>query len=164
PTPCSRFPASARCWRPSSERTNVMTRRLTGRGRSVTALLFGLTCVGCAVGPNYHRPDVAQPQEFRSQAAAASAESFAALARWDVFSDPALQSLINEALTNNNNLVVAAARIEQARGVLGVSRSQGLPQLNYDIVGGNQATFAPQQDSADAVEFSGTSAVLSAAW
>ena len=125
-----------------------------------------LTLSGCMVGPDYARPEVPQPGEFRSQIGSSDATSFADLPWWDVFNDPALESLITEALTNNTDLVVAAARIDQARALLGVSRSELYPQLDYEIEGGRQQTLLPDavDNSADTASFNSIGGLLNAAW
>jgi multidrug efflux system outer membrane protein len=145
--------------------TKVKTYRSTTRtGAALLALLGALSSAGCAVGPDYQRPDVAIAPEFRGQSGVQDAHSFADLAWWEVFRDEELQALIVEALNNNNDLDVAVARIDAARGLVGVARSQGLPQMDYEGLVGEEAAFVPLEDSAEAVEFSGASAVLRAAW
>ncbi len=92
-----------------------------------TAGLF----TGCAVGPNYHRPEVNAPEKFRSQKDA-SPESLASLPWWKVFKDPVLQDLIREGLENNYDLRIAITRIEQARARTIQARSEFFPQLGYN--------------------------------
>jgi multidrug efflux system outer membrane protein len=135
-----------------------------GASRLVIAALAVLSTGACVVGPDYQRPEVVQPGEFRAQIGPAEANSFADLPWWEVFNDPALQSLINEALANNNDLVVAAARIEQARALLGVSRSELYPQLGVQGTGGVEQTLVPEPRSVDTVTFTSLGGVLNAAW
>ena len=114
------------------------------------------------MGPNYQRPQIAQPGDFRFQINQSDASSFADLAWWDVFKDPALQALIGDALKNNTDLEVAAARIEQARELVGVARSQALPQVNYDAHGGIQKKPGDDQDIGGS--YSSAVGLLNAAW
>jgi multidrug efflux system outer membrane protein len=51
---------------------------------------------------------------------------------WEVFQDDALKALVEEALKNNFDLRVAAARVEQFRALYGVARSELVPQIGYD--------------------------------
>jgi outer membrane protein, multidrug efflux system len=97
---------------------------------------------GCALGPNYKRPPVNTPQNFRF-AAGQSTNSFADLPWWQVFKDPVLQDLIGLALTNNYDLKQAVARVEQARAQVTVARSPLFPQINYngDIARGRNASL-----------------------
>jgi len=86
---------------------------------------------GCSVGPNYRRPVVAAPETHRGQLEPAEAASFADQPWWEVFGDPVLQQLIDEALRSNLDLQAAAARVEQARNFVTVARSDVFPQIGY---------------------------------
>jgi outer membrane protein, multidrug efflux system len=86
---------------------------------------------GCAVGPNYQRPAIDSPAVFRDDNAATNV-SFADLAWWQVYQDTTLQALIREALTNNYDLRIALARVEQSRAVAQQARSQFVPSVNYN--------------------------------
>jgi len=131
-------------------------------GRAATALLCASLLSSCVMGPNYQRPEVTQPNDFRFQINPSDASSFADVAWWDVFRDPALQTLIGNALANNYDLQVAAARIEQARQLVGVARSQALPQLNYDSHGGINKKPGDDQDISGA--YTSAVGILNAAW
>lgn len=101
-----------------------------------TWLVLGMCCqvwlAGCALGPFYQRPPVVAPEAYRGQIGAPEALSFADLPWWEVFGDDALKGLIEEALRNNYDLRVAAARVEQARALVGVVRADLAPQIGYD--------------------------------
>jgi multidrug efflux system outer membrane protein len=86
---------------------------------------------GCAVGPNYKRPEVPLPVQFRApeQLSEREAASLADLKWFEVFHDEALQGLIRDALQHNYDLRDAVTRVEQARAQLGVTRSNQVPQL-----------------------------------
>jgi len=87
---------------------------------------------GCAVGPNYKRPTVNTPGDFRSAQTPAEQASLADLPWWVIFRDETLQKLITEALENNYDLRVAVTRVEQARQIAAQARSQFFPSINYD--------------------------------
>ena len=78
-------------------------------------LLAGLFA-GCAVGPNYKRPVINSPAAFRGEEQLHE-RPISELAWWKVYEDATLQALIREALTNNYDLRIAVARVEQARAV-----------------------------------------------
>jgi multidrug efflux system outer membrane protein len=86
---------------------------------------------GCTVGPNYQRPAVQIPQNFRAPdpLPPPQATSLADLKWWEVFRDEKLQEFIRAALTANYDLRVAVARVEEARANLSVTRSNQFPQL-----------------------------------
>ncbi len=94
-----------------------------------------LLLAGCAVGPNYKQPDAHAPDAFRSEASAHT-NSLGDLPWWQLFQDTNLQALIRTALTNNYDLRVAAARVEESRALLAQSRSQFYPQVTYQGASG----------------------------
>ncbi len=96
-------------------------------GLSTFVILFG----GCAVGPNYKRPAIESPGNYRF-AAGLTTNSLADLPWWQVFKDPALQDLIRTALTNNFDLKQAVARVEQARQQAVAARAPLFPQAGYN--------------------------------
>ena len=107
--------------------------------------LLCLLAFGCAVGPNYHRPDLHVPGAF-ADATNNAAPSFAELPWWRLFRDPALQELITEALTNNYDLRIAWTRMEQARALAAQNRAAFFPQLTYQGIaerGKNSANGIP---------------------
>jgi multidrug efflux system outer membrane protein len=104
-------------------------------------LVLGLVA-GCAVGPDYQRPKVDSPAQYRF-GHGATTNSLADLPWWQVFADPALQNLVRVALTNNYDLKQAAARVEQARYQAAAAKSQFFPQVNYggDVGRGKNALY-----------------------
>lgn len=107
-----------------------------------SALTLAAALAGCAVGPNYQRPAVDTPANYRF-AEGQTTNSIGDLPWWEVFQDPALQDLIRVALTNNYDLKQAAARVEQARQQVIAARSPLFPQIGYsgDIGRGKNALF-----------------------
>jgi multidrug efflux system outer membrane protein len=89
-----------------------------------------LPALGCAIGPDYRRPELPAPPAFRDRPAAA--ESLADLPWWEVFRDATLVALIQESLANNRDLAVAVANVETARYLAGVQRGELFPQLGYE--------------------------------
>jgi multidrug efflux system outer membrane protein len=88
---------------------------------------------GCAIGPNYKRPVVDAPGNFRFDTGQ-STNSLGDLPWWEVFKDPILLDLITTAVTNNYDLRQAVARVEQARNLAVVARAPLFPEIGY---GGN---------------------------
>ncbi|WP_263357292.1 efflux transporter outer membrane subunit [Acidicapsa ligni] len=93
--------------------------------------------VGCKVGPNYTRPTVDVPQTYRGalapDIATAPATTTSSLSdeQWSaIFQDAALQHLIQEALTNNLDLRIAAQRVLEAQAQVGIAHSQQLPSIS----------------------------------
>lgn len=102
--------------------------------RKLIAMATLLLVSGCKVGPNYQRPAVTVPPQYRGVApdlANQPAAASIAETQWGgVFQDEVLKGLILEALTNNYDLRIAATRILQAQANVGIVRSDQLPSLN----------------------------------
>jgi outer membrane protein, multidrug efflux system len=98
--------------------------------RALVMVVAGLLLSSCAVGPDYRRPDLKLPDRFRFAPEAAADASFGDLHWWDLYQDAKLQELIRTAMTGNADVRVAAARVEEARALLGSSRLGLLPQLS----------------------------------
>jgi outer membrane protein, multidrug efflux system len=94
-------------------------------------LLVSMLLSGCAVGPNYKRPTVVVPTDYRSAEGATQQESIADLPWWEVFKDPVLKDLVQTALANNYDLQIAVTRIEQSRQIAAQARAQFYPFVNY---------------------------------
>jgi multidrug efflux system outer membrane protein len=109
-------------------------------------LVPALLLVGCTVGPDYQRPQVKMTDAYRDQVKPADARSFADLPWWDVFHDETLKGLIIEALQNNYDMRIAAARVEQARAQAGISAAQAYPAVGAGL-GANysRGNFVPGQ-------------------
>ncbi len=103
--------------------------------RIIVAVAAAALLGGCALGPNYERPGVAKPETFRGQAAT-EAVSFADAPWWEAFQDATLKALIQEALRNNYDAAIAAARVQEARANLRVAKSDLFPSLDYGAQAG----------------------------
>jgi multidrug efflux system outer membrane protein len=100
--------------------------------RSRALLLSTLLLAGCTVGPDYHRPELSVPAEFRGRApdAPAGQESLGDVTWWNIFEDETLQTLIRTALAENYDLRIATARILDARARVTFNRSFQFPDLS----------------------------------
>ena len=92
--------------------------------RAALLSALSLALAGCAVGPNYKRPLVPVPERFYGDERAAEARSLADVPWWDVFDDPILKGLIEEAVRNGFDARLSAARVLEARARYGIVRSQ----------------------------------------
>jgi multidrug efflux system outer membrane protein len=120
---------------------------------------------GCAVGPNYKRPPVESPAAFRGDRTTPTTESFGELDWWSVYRDTNLQALVREAFTNNYDLRIALARVEQSRALAMQARSQFVPSINYNGTvsrGRNEVLGTPLPNNASTA--SSAALALSAFW
>jgi NodT family efflux transporter outer membrane factor (OMF) lipoprotein len=95
--------------------------RLPLIGAALTAL------AGCAVGPNYAPPRVSGPAGFVASTPAIAAAAAPPTQWWRLYNDPALDALVQQALTENTDLQVAAANLSQARALLNQARAGLFP-------------------------------------
>ncbi|MGH9388022.1 MAG: efflux transporter outer membrane subunit [Vicinamibacteria bacterium] len=100
----------------------------------VVLALSSLSAVSCKLGPDYARPPVVTPEKWRELAAADA--SIANVPWWELFQDEELRRLITVALEENRDLKIAIERIEEARALYGISRSELYPQVDASAVGG----------------------------
>lgn len=99
--------------------------------RRALSAAVAIACVGCTVGPDYKRPTLSVPANFRAPdpLSVAQGDSLANLKWFEVFKDEKLQELIRAALTSNFDLRDAVARVEEARAGLGIARSYQFPNF-----------------------------------
>lgn len=99
--------------------------------KNSTVLIIFFLLAGCAVGPDFVKPEPEMPVEYRSEVTPAEAASFADEPWFDVFQDTKLRTLVDTALANNYDLAIASARVEQALQTVGIARSEIFPQVGY---------------------------------
>lgn len=103
--------------------------------RTFAMLIAVSLSAGCAVGPNYVRPDAALPKRFQSQAAVDQRQAAAytdLTTWWKGFGDPHLTRFVTLALEQNLDLAQASARVNQARAGLGAATAALLPSGNVN--------------------------------
>jgi multidrug efflux system outer membrane protein len=82
---------------------------------------------GCMVGPDYRRPTVEMPQDWRLQEQ--EMRDLVDTRWWEQFDDPVLNDLIGIGLAENKDVKIAAARIEQFAGQYITTRAALFPQI-----------------------------------
>jgi multidrug efflux system outer membrane protein len=99
-------------------------------------VLSSLLLMGCAVGPEYRRPETPLPAAFDRTPSPADAgigiavtPATPASAFWRSFDDPTLTQLIERALAVNHDLRIADARLAEARALRGLSRYDLTPTI-----------------------------------
>jgi multidrug efflux system outer membrane protein len=135
--------------------------------RSICSAIILLFFTGCTLGPNYSRPKIVTPENHRDAQTPAAAESLADVPWWELFKDPVLQELIREGLKNNYDLRAAAARVEEARAQIGVTKSFLYPQVGASVTGTTQQVSRksePPQTLTSDRTFNNLFAGLSVAW
>ena len=131
--PLRRLFLSSRATRSFAQRTTEESRDLLfpANVKIVPIALLLLALCACKVGPNYNRPTLNVPDQYRSAPSPEPAgDQFAQMKWWTVFQDETLQGLIKEALANNYDMRIAATRVLQANANLGITRANQLPSVN----------------------------------
>ena len=114
-------------------------------------LAVSVTLAGCTVGPNYERPQVISPDQFRFVDGTAQAQTLADTPWFDVFQEPELQALLKEALSNNLDLQVALARIEETRARAGIAKSYYYPQVDGTFDGVLRGSSSDKPEGSESV-------------
>jgi multidrug efflux system outer membrane protein len=106
-------------------------------------LIWALVCllaVGCTVGPDYEPPPPQVPDAWKAAVAEELEQDGSPLATWWLgLNDPALIDIVDRAAESNLTLRLAAARVEEARALLGVAGGRYYPDLLLD------ATYARRE-------------------
>ncbi len=100
----------------------------------ILLLAFLSATAGCIkVGPDYQPPQVEVPEQWRLPSGAEVVPTEADIRNWwEVFHDPVLTSLINQAAARNLDLKVAVARVKEARARLWVVRGELMPTIDME--------------------------------
>jgi outer membrane protein, multidrug efflux system len=101
--------------------------------RKTLPLLALVLAAGCTVGPEPRTPTHAGlgvPEHFHSAPATTGETPSDAASWWNVFDDPILTQLVDQALAANSNVDAAGARVRQARAALRSTRAGAWPTLD----------------------------------
>ncbi len=103
-------------------------------------LAIALALAGCAVGPDYARPELELPQGWATRSIHAAdtgavAADHAGERWWRLYAAPVLDHLIDEALEHNRDIRAAAARVLEAEARAGIVASDRFPTVNANFSG-----------------------------
>ncbi len=92
---------------------------------------------GCTLGPDFQRPEYQGPEAYRFDTI--TTDTIVNLRWWELFNDTTLKNLIEIALKENKDVLIAASRIEAARANLGYTKADQWPSFGYsaNAMGGN---------------------------
>ncbi|WP_194791844.1 efflux transporter outer membrane subunit, partial [Pseudomonas sp. UFMG81] len=110
--------------------------KLLTRGRGSRLASAGL-CVAmlsaCTLSPDYHRPEVSTPAQFKQAEGWTQANPSDAIARgawWEVYGDPQLNGLVEELNRSNQTVAQYEAQYRQAQALVRSSRASLFPSLD----------------------------------
>ncbi|MCA8275826.1 efflux transporter outer membrane subunit [Burkholderia sp. AU30280] len=102
---------------------------------AAVAVATAVLLAGCAVGPDYHRPDTSIPAAYKEAPAgwkvAQPADRTDRGAWWSVYDDPQLASLMNQLNTSNQTVAQYAAAYRQARALVAEARAAYFPTVGF---------------------------------
>ncbi len=90
------------------------------------AILLAALLAACSTVAPYQKPAADLPDQWQQTAPRPAPRE----AWWKIYGDPALDALVEEAFRTNADLVVAAARVDEARAVLGEANSFFWPRID----------------------------------
>ena len=109
---------------------------------TATTICLLVLAGGCAVGPDYHRPEVSAPARWSEPLDGGETNAPASLAAWwKAFNDPELDTLIDRAVQSNLDLRIAQARVREARAQYGIASANLWPSV------GVSGSYARQDQS-----------------
>jgi NodT family efflux transporter outer membrane factor (OMF) lipoprotein len=129
------------------------------------ALLVALA--GCAVGPDYQRPPVEAPAEFKEMKGWRAATPADALPRgdwWTAFNDPDLDALMKRVDVSNFNLRAAEARVRQARALADSARAGYFPAIGAGATATRSKSPSLPNAPSTTAAVSTYSATVNASW
>jgi NodT family efflux transporter outer membrane factor (OMF) lipoprotein len=147
-------------------------------GKTLLSLLLAGVLSGCMLGPDYQRPELAAPMQFKQIEGWKAASPGDALERgawWELYGDAELNALVERLQLSNQNLAAAEAQYRQARALVRGARASFYPSLSASGgvtragQGGGDSTIS----TGDGVSVSGSNAArisktyelgLNAAW
>lgn len=109
---------------------------------TTTSVLGALALSACTLAPKYERPLMPVAQSWPIAPDTTGAASAESLPWKDVFLDPALQSTIELALTNNRDLRQAVLNVELARAQYRIQRASLVPYVDAGLTGTKSDTPA----------------------
>jgi NodT family efflux transporter outer membrane factor (OMF) lipoprotein len=138
----------------------------TPSAASLAGLAFSACAVlaGCTVGPDYVRPEVSVPANYKEAAADGTAWKIAQPGDhasrgkwWAVYQDPLLNALEDVVTSSNQDLKVAESRYAQARALVEGARGNYLPTVtagasvnrfrnSANVFGNTPATVGPANE------------------
>lgn len=124
------------------------------------SLIVAACALTACVGEPYSRPDLTVPSQYRF--ALAQSQSPADTVWWTRFGDPTLDALVTEALANNQDLRIAAARVDQFEGAKVTTRAPLFPAIGYSGTTGEESrselVYGPGADQARSFSSAGVTA------
>ncbi len=129
-------------------------------------LLFFLGCIlllvaldSCMVGPNFQKSEVKTNTKYRYDSLQlALDDSVLNIKWWEIFNDSALDTLIHIGLRENQDVLIAASRVNQAASIVGFTKADMWPGIGYSagVLRGNFIQGLPSDQATNIFSGFGT--------
>ena len=104
--------------------------------RLLGLVLSGVLLSACAVGPDYQRPELTAPQQFKEAQGWTQANPSDALTRgawWELYGDQQLNALVAQLNSNNQSVAQSEAQFRQAQALVRNARAAFLPSADLSV-------------------------------
>ena len=121
---------------------------------SIGLLTLSLLLSGCMLGPDYQRPALETPAQFKQIEGWTLAKPGDELARgqwWQLYNDAELNALVERLNVSNQNLTASEAQFRQARALVQGARAAFMPTVSGSV----GATRGSQASSSSTASSSG---------
>ena len=135
-----------------------MNSPLSARAACACALI---ALSACSVGPAYKRPDIPPPAEWHEVPSSEAAAVWPSSDWWHGFGSQTLDGLIADAQSNNDDLAVAIARVQEADAQARIAGAPLLPSVDF---GADATRQHAQVTGVGPATFNSFSPVLSASY
>lgn len=100
-------------------------------------MMLAATLTACMVGPDYERPESVTASDWHTDLKYKNiSEPSLADSSWiDLFRDEQLRSVVQQALTQNKELLIAIERIEESRAIHRITRGSLFPSVDLELTG-----------------------------
>lgn len=133
--------------------------------RLLSLLALSIALSACAVGPDYKRPEINTPAQFKQVAGWKAAVPSDALERgawWELYGDAELNNLVGRLNVSNQNLAAAEAQYRQARALVRGARAAFYPSLstNAGVTRSGQGGGQNVVTTSDVISSGGSSSTI----
>lgn len=104
---------------------------------SIGLFILLVSMSSCKIGRSYSRPDLGMPDSLSFKKDSLSLSDFD---WWQVYTDPQLVALIEQALEYNKDVLIAAERVKEYAALKRINTAELLPQLDFELTADSKTT------------------------
>lgn len=105
--------------------------QVTVMANHIILIVIVITLIsGCTLGPDYQRPPLDLPNSWPASDSIRLTDETSEELWWRLYEDPALNALVNDGLSHNRDLRIAAERVNEARAQARIADTYLLPVVS----------------------------------